>query len=139
MLPRLSRSISYCQKYVTVLHYEIQLLFHRSQISHLCRGSPSVCDCRNLDPEKILAEISKEQNFDVTYVDIDEKTEDGDVQCLVQETSNIPKLGLHRISGLFYSRYPAGQIRLQQKIYKNLFNMQKIHDIEIYRNLRRFC
>jgi len=39
---------------------------------------------RNLDPEKILAEISKEQNFDVTYVDIDEKTEDGDVQCLVQ-------------------------------------------------------
>ena len=49
-----------------------------------------VPDCRNLDPEKILAEISKEQNFDVTYVDIDEKTEDGDVQCLVQETSFIP-------------------------------------------------
>ena len=33
----------------------------------------------------MLAEISKEQKFEVTYVDIDEKTEDGDVQCLVQE------------------------------------------------------
>lgn len=39
---------------------------------------------RSADPEKMLAEISKEQKFEVTYVDIDEKTEDGDVQCLVQ-------------------------------------------------------
>lgn len=39
---------------------------------------------KNLDCEVLLSEISKEQKFEVTYVKVDEKTEEGDVQCLVQ-------------------------------------------------------
>ena len=32
----------------------------------------------------MLEEISKEQKFEVTYVEVDEKTEEGESQCLVQ-------------------------------------------------------
>ena len=32
----------------------------------------------------MLEDLSKEQKFDVTFVDIDDKTEDGETQCLVQ-------------------------------------------------------
>ena len=34
----------------------------------------------------LLEDLSKEQKFDVTYVDIEDKTEDGETQCLVQES-----------------------------------------------------
>ena len=33
---------------------------------------------------KILADLGQEQQFEVTYVDVDEKTDSGEVQCLVQ-------------------------------------------------------
>jgi len=39
------------------------------------------------DCVKMLADISKEQKFEVTYVEVDEKTESGDTQCLVQISS----------------------------------------------------
>lgn len=39
---------------------------------------------RNLEYQTMLEEISKEQKFEVTYVEVDEKTEDGESQCLVQ-------------------------------------------------------
>ena len=32
----------------------------------------------------MLEDLSKEQSFEVTYVDIEDKTEDGEIQCLVQ-------------------------------------------------------
>ena len=31
-----------------------------------------------------MADLGQEQQFEVTYVDVDEKTDDGEVQCLVQ-------------------------------------------------------
>lgn len=37
-----------------------------------------------LDCVRLLAELSTEQNFDVTYVDIEERNANGEVQCLVQ-------------------------------------------------------
>lgn len=37
-----------------------------------------------LDCVRFLAGLSDEQNFDVTYVDIEERTASGEVQCLVQ-------------------------------------------------------
>jgi len=37
-----------------------------------------------LDCVRLLGELSAEQNFDVTYVDIEERNATGDVQCLVQ-------------------------------------------------------
>jgi hypothetical protein len=33
---------------------------------------------------KILADLGQEQQFEVTYVDVDEKTDSDEVQCLVQ-------------------------------------------------------
>ena len=36
-----------------------------------------------LDCVRLLAELSNEQNFDVTYVDIEERNANGEVQCLV--------------------------------------------------------
>lgn len=39
---------------------------------------------RTVDYQAMLGEISKEQKFDVTYVEVEEKTEEGEVQCLVQ-------------------------------------------------------
>jgi len=33
---------------------------------------------------KMLADLGQEQQFEVTYVDVDEKTDSGEVQCLVQ-------------------------------------------------------
>lgn len=38
----------------------------------------------NLEYVKLLAELGHEQMFDVTYVDIEEKTSSGEEQCLVQ-------------------------------------------------------
>ena len=32
----------------------------------------------------MLADLGQEQQFEVTYVDVDEKTDSGEVQCLVQ-------------------------------------------------------
>ena len=32
----------------------------------------------------MLADLGEEQQFEVTYVDVDEKTDSGEVQCLVQ-------------------------------------------------------
>ena len=37
-----------------------------------------------LDCVRLLGELSTEQNFDVTYVDIEERNATGEVQCLVQ-------------------------------------------------------
>ena len=37
-----------------------------------------------LDCVRLLGELSTEQNFDVTYVDIEERNANGEVQCLVQ-------------------------------------------------------
>ena len=34
----------------------------------------------------MLEDLSKEQSFEVTYVDIEDKTEDNETQCLVQVT-----------------------------------------------------
>merc|ERR1719312_890176 len=39
---------------------------------------------RNIDHLALLDEISKEHKFEVTYVEVEEKTEEGEVQCLVQ-------------------------------------------------------
>jgi len=39
---------------------------------------------KNTDHQNLLDEISKEQKFDVTYVEAEEKTEDGEHQCLLQ-------------------------------------------------------
>lgn len=39
---------------------------------------------RNQDYRKILADIGKENKFEVTYVEVDEKTEADEAQCLVQ-------------------------------------------------------
>ena len=39
---------------------------------------------RTTDYQTMLEEISKEQKFEVTYVEVDEKTEEGESQCLVQ-------------------------------------------------------
>jgi len=39
---------------------------------------------RNNDYSGLLEEISKEHKFEVTYVEVEEKTEEGEVQCLVQ-------------------------------------------------------
>lgn len=44
---------------------------------------------KTVDYPAMLKEISTEQKFEVTYVEIEEKTEDGDVQCLVQ-VSTLP-------------------------------------------------
>ena len=33
---------------------------------------------------KMLVDLGQEQQFEVTYVDVDEKTDSGEVQCLVQ-------------------------------------------------------
>ena len=38
----------------------------------------------NMDCVRILAELGNEQHFDVTYVDIEERTAKNEVQCLVQ-------------------------------------------------------
>ena len=40
--------------------------------------------CLFSDFVKILAELGQEQQFEVTYVDVDEKTDSDEVQCLVQ-------------------------------------------------------
>lgn len=37
-----------------------------------------------LDCVRLLAELSNEQHFEITYVDIEEKTASGEFQCLVQ-------------------------------------------------------
>lgn len=39
---------------------------------------------RGLDYQRYLDEISKEQKFDLTYVELDDKTEEGDHQCILQ-------------------------------------------------------
>jgi len=44
---------------------------------------------KSVDYQSMLKEISTEQKFDVTYVEVDEKTEEGEVQCLVQ-VSTLP-------------------------------------------------
>jgi RISC-loading complex subunit TARBP2 len=38
----------------------------------------------NFDYVRLLAELGHEQKFEVTYVDIEERLESGDLQCLVQ-------------------------------------------------------
>ncbi|EAA14308.5 AGAP009781-PA, partial [Anopheles gambiae str. PEST] len=43
----------------------------------------SLCD-RSIDFIRLLADIAKEQRFEVTYVDIEEKAGNGKFQCLVQ-------------------------------------------------------
>ncbi len=37
----------------------------------------------------MLEDLSKEQSFEVTYVDIEDKTEDNETQCLVQVTVHL--------------------------------------------------
>jgi len=44
---------------------------------------------KSVDYQSMLKDISTEQKFGVTYVEVDEKTEDGEVQCLVQ-VSTLP-------------------------------------------------
>merc|ERR1711915_232823 len=39
---------------------------------------------RSADYKQMLEDISKEQKFEVTYVEVDERTEEGDHQFLVQ-------------------------------------------------------
>lgn len=38
----------------------------------------------NLDSKNFLEEIGKEQNFDITYVDIEEKSVSDQYHCLIQ-------------------------------------------------------
>ena len=52
----------------------------------------------SLDCVRLLAELSAEQNFDVTYVDIEERTANGEVQCLVQ-ISTMPVAVCHGTGG----------------------------------------
>jgi len=49
-----------------------------------------------LDCVRLLAELSTEQNFDVTYVDIEERNANGEVQCLVQ-ISTMPVAVCHGV------------------------------------------
>lgn len=51
-----------------------------------------------LDCVRLLAELSNEQNFDVTYVDIEERNANGEVQCLVQ-ISTMPVAVCHGVGG----------------------------------------
>jgi len=51
-----------------------------------------------LDCVRLLAELSSEQNFDVTYVDIEERNANGEVQCLVQ-ISTMPVAVCHGVGG----------------------------------------
>jgi RISC-loading complex subunit TARBP2 len=56
---------------------------------HLARLHVTSLKSKTHDYQTMLKEISTEQKFDVTYVEVDEKTEDGEVQCLVQ-VSTLP-------------------------------------------------
>lgn len=49
---------------------------------------------KKLDAVKFLEEISQEQQFEVTYVDIEEKTFSNNSQCLVQ-LSTLPVAVCH--------------------------------------------
>jgi len=51
---------------------------------------------RNVNFQQLLDDVSKEQKFEVTYVEVDEKTEDGDHQCLVQ-ISTLPVAVCHAV------------------------------------------
>jgi len=53
--------------------------------SHLAKlHKSSLKSNKGVNYINLLEDLSKEQKFDVTYVDIEDKTEDGETQCLVQ-------------------------------------------------------
>jgi len=65
---------------------------------------------RTTDYQTMLEEISKEQKFEVTYVEVDEKTEEGESQCLVQ-ISTLPVAVCYAV-GKDYTKAKADAARI---------------------------
>jgi len=55
-----------------------------SCLSKLHKNSLKMGKGKGVNYIGMLEDLSKEQSFEVTYVDIEDKTEDGEIQCLVQ-------------------------------------------------------